>query len=405
MERPLSGIRVTGFEQYVAGPYCTLLMADAGAEVIKIERPGVGDPRRTIPPTIEKNGIKKNAGFMSYNRNKKSVAVDLRQPEGQEIVRRLVLASDVVVENLKPGSMDRMGLGYSDMKPLNEKLVWAVISGYGRMPGFMGPYSDRPAFDIVAEAMSGVMHLVGYADKPPSWTIYAMADMCAGSAAFGGIMQALFLRERTGKGQMVDSAMLDAMLSLNERMVAEYTVGGQSNVRGRPTNIYPRGAYKTKDGYVALNVPDNFIFGRLAKTMGREDLIEDARFSSGTLRSKNADALDVIFEGWLANLTRDEAVDTLNAAGVPMAPVYAVEDIMADPHIKARGMLMTIDDPDVGEYQFMRSSPRLETNPDLPCVPAPNLGQHTRPVLEELLGYSSGEVDALIDTKVVQSTE
>ena len=217
LKRPLEGIRVTGLEQYMAGPYCTMLLADAGAEVIKIERPGVGDPRRSMPPFAEKDGKKKAAGFMGYNRNKKSLALNLRDPKGQEIFKLLTAQSDVVVENLRPGSMSKMGLGQKDMRALDPKLIWATISGFGRNEDYRGPYSDRPAFDIVAESMSGIMNLVGFADKPPSWTIYGMADVYSGQVTAYGIMQALFMRERTGEGQFVDSAMFDNMLALNER--------------------------------------------------------------------------------------------------------------------------------------------------------------------------------------------
>ncbi len=217
MDRPLSGIRVTGLEQYMAGPYCTMLLADAGAEVIKIERPGRGDPRRAMPPFAERGDTRKAAGFMAYNRNKKSLALDLGKAEGQEVFRRLAARSDVVVENLRPGAMEKQGLGHAALRELNPRLIWAAISGFGRLPSHLGPYSDRPAFDIVAEAMSGIMHLVGFADKPPSWTIYGMADVQTGMVTAYGIMQALFMRERTGQGQLVDSAMFDNMLALNLR--------------------------------------------------------------------------------------------------------------------------------------------------------------------------------------------
>ena len=235
--------------------------ADAGAEVIKIERPKTGDPRRSMPPFVEKDGVRKAAGFMGYNRNKKSLALDFRSAKGQEVYTKLVTNADVVVENLRPGSMDRLGLGYADIKTTNPKLVYAIISGFGRLPGYAGPeimaytslglvvyaiisgfgrlpgyagpYSDRPAFDIVAEAMSGIMHLVGFEDKPPSWTIYGMADIYSGMVTAFGIMQALFMRTRTGEGQLVDSAMYDNMLSLNEAMIALHSVAGQSPHRGR----------------------------------------------------------------------------------------------------------------------------------------------------------------------------
>ena len=216
-QRPLTGIRVIGLEQYISGPYCTMLLADAGAEVIKIERPGTGDPRRAIPPFVERDGIKKAGGFLSYNRNKKSLALNLRSPTGQEILRQLVAVSDVVVENLRPGATTKMGLDYDSLKVINSRLIYAVISGFGRLPGYQTAYSERPAFDIVAEAMSGIMDLVGFADKPPTYTLYGMADVYSGVVTAYGIMQALFMRERTGQGQMVDSAMLDNMLALNER--------------------------------------------------------------------------------------------------------------------------------------------------------------------------------------------
>ena len=293
--------------------------------------------------------------------------------------------------------MDKQGLGYAAMKELNPRLVWAMISGFGRMPGFQGPYSDRPAFDIVAEAMSGIMHLVGFEDKPPSWTIYGMADIHSGLVTAYGIMQALFMRERTGQGQLVDSAMFDNMLALNESMIALHSVSGQSPHRGRSRNVWPRGAFETRDGYIALNVPDNIIWKRLCEAMGRDDLIDDERSNTAGARADNSAILTPIIEGWLASLTREEAVATLNAKGVPTGPVNTAEDIFADPHVAARGMLM-----EVGSHRFARTVPHLSAAPDLPAAPAPDLGQHTRPVLEDVLGYSPAEVDGLIAEGVVE---
>lgn len=401
VQRPLSGIRVIGFEQYMAGPYCTMLLADAGAEVIKIERPGVGDPRRSMPPFAEKDGHKKAAGFMAYNRNKKSLTLDFRTAEGKRIVQGLVEKSDVVVENLRPGSLQRLGLGYLDMQAINARLIYAVISGFGRLPGYTGPYSDRPAFDIVSEAMSGIMHMVGFADKPPSWTIYGMSDIYSGMVTAYGIMQALFMRERTGEGQMVDSSMYDNMLSLNESMMALHSVAGQSPKRGQPRNAYPRGAFQTNDGYIAVNVPDNRIWKRWCELMQRTDLVDDPRSDSGTTRSLNKDFIDSVIESWLAGLGRDEAVDLLNEAGIPTGPVHTAEDIFACPQVKARGSLMSLRDKDVGEYQFARTVPHLSAAPDLPAQPAPDLGTNTREILEQLLGYESGKVDDLIAQGVV----
>ncbi len=401
MERPLSGVRVLGIDQYMAGPYCTMLLADAGADVIKIERPGVGDPRRAMPPFVERRGVRKAAGFMGYNRNKKSVAVDMRKPEGRAIVEALATHCDVLVDNLRPGALERLGLGYEVLGERNPRLIYAIISGFGRLPGRRGPYGDRPAFDIVAEAMSGIMHLVGFEDRPPSWTIYGMADIYSGMVTAFGILQALLMRARTGVGQLVDSAMYDNMLSLNESMITLYSCAGQVPHRGRPRNAYPRGAYAARDGYIALNVPDERIWRRLAECVGHPELASDERTATARARIENRAFVDELIEGWLAGKSREEAVAALNQAGVPTGPVHTAEDVFRCPQVQARGMLMPIEDPDVGEYRFARTPPMLSAAPEPPRRPAPRLGQHTREVLEELLGYEPARIEALARDQVI----
>ncbi len=402
MQRPLTGIRVISLEQYMSAPYCTMLLADAGAEVIKIERPGSGDPRRAIPPFVEgENGVTKAGGFMAYNRNKKSVTLNLRSDEGKEILKKLVAEADVVVENLRPGATDKMGIGYKDLKKINPRLVYAAISGFGRLEGYEGPYGNRPAFDIVAEAMSGVMHLVGFDDKPPSWTIYGLADIYSGQTTAYGIMQALFMRERTGEGQFVDSAMYDNMLALNERMVMLYSLTGQEPTRGRPRHYYPRAAFQCSDGYLALHVPNDIIWKRLCEAMGREDLIDDPRSADGTSRAANADFIDPIINEWLAGLTRAEAEADLNGRGVPVGPVHTAKDVFECPQVEARKMLVSIEDPDVGTYQFARTPVTLSSAPEIPTNPAPDLGQHNEQVLSELLGYDAEEIARLVEEKVI----
>ena len=402
MDRPLKGIRVIALEQYMAGPYCSMLLADAGAEVIKIERPGVGDPRRSIPPFVENNGIKKAGGFMAYNRNKKSLVLNIRNDEGKNIYQDLVKNTDVVVENLRPGSVYKLGLGYHDLKNLNPRLIYAAISGFGRLEGYEGPDSKRPAFDIVAEAMSGIMHLVGFEDKPPSWTIYGMADIYTGLCTSFAIMQALFMRERTGKGQFVDSAMLDNMLSLNERMAMLYSITGNEPHRGRLTHLYPRGAFKCKDGYLALNVPDDMVWARLCTTMGRDDLINDERSNNGTTRASNAEFLAPIIEEWLSPKTRSEAENLLNENGVPVGSVYTAKDVFESEQVKSRKALVNIDDPDVGTYQFARGPVMLSGSPEIETNPAPDLGQHSYEVLSEILRYSDDKIDKLAESGTIE---
>jgi formyl-CoA transferase len=402
LERPLDGVRVIGVEQYMSAPYCTMLLADAGAEVLKIERPGSGDPRRSIPPFAEGAGGKQVAGgFIAYNRNKKSVTLDLGSDKGCQIFRDLVATSDVVVENLRPGSMTKLGLDYASLSKINPRIVYAGISGFGRLEGYEGPYSDRPAFDIVAEAMSGIMNLVGYEDKPPSWTIYGLADIYTGMCTALGIMQALFMRHRTGKGQFVDSAMFDSMISLNERMVMLYSLTGQDPKRGQLMHLYPRGAYECSDGYVALNVPDSLIWKRLCEAIGRDDLIEDPRCTDGTARASNRDFVDSVLKSWLADKTRSEAAETLNTHGVPVGPVFTASDVFNDPHVAARKVLMSIDDPDVGTYRFARSPVLLSTTPEAKTNPAPRLGEHTFNVMTEVLGYTPADLESLAREGVI----
>ena len=401
MDRPLTGIRIIALEQYMAGPYCTMLLADAGAEVIKIERPGSGDPRRSIPPFAEKDGTRKAGGFMAYNRNKKSFCLNVQSDEGKTIYLDLVKSADVVVENLRPGSTDKLGIGYKDLKVINPKLIYAAISGFGRLEGYKGPDSDRPAFDIVAEAMSGIMHLVGFEDKPPSWTIYGMADIYTGLCTSYAITLALFQREKTGKGQFVDSAMLDAMISLNERMVMLYTITGEEPHRGRLKHLYPRGAFKCKNGYLAMNIPDDLVWSRLCKSMEREDLIDDVKSNTGTARAANGDFLGPIIEEWLSKKTRDEAEKILNKNGVPVGSVYTAKDIFESEQVKARRSLIDIEDPDVGTYQFARGPVMLSNAPEIETNPAPDLGQHTHEILSSILGYSDEQINELINSNTI----
>jgi CoA:oxalate CoA-transferase len=396
VDRPLAGVRVIGLEQYMSAPYCTMLLADAGAEVIKIEMPGRGDPRRSIPPyAADEQGRRVAGGFVGYNRNKKSLALNLRHETGRQVFRDLVGVSDVVVENLRPGAMDKLGLGYEQLSALNPRLIYAAVSGFGRLEGYTGPYSDRPAFDIVAEAMSGIMNLVGFPDKPPSWTIYGLADVYSGQVTAYGVMLALFMRSRTGQGQFVDSAMLDNMLALNERMAVIYSFTGRGPERGRMQHIYPRGAFRCRDGYLALNVPDDTQWRRLCDAMGCPDLKDDPRTADGTSRGTNAGFVQSIVEAWLADKTRAEAVALLEEVGVPSGPVYTAEDVFEDPHIAARHMLVTVDDPVAGPRQYARTPLHLSAAPEIPTEPAPQLGEHTRPILRDLLGYSETEVERL----------
>jgi formyl-CoA transferase len=342
-------------------------------------------------------------GFIGYNRNKKSLALNLQEEAGREIFRDLVRVSDVVVENLRPGAMEKLGLDYERLQVINPRLVYAAISGFGRLDGYTGPYSDRPAFDIVAEAMGGIMNLVGFEDKPPSWTVYGLADIYSGQVTAYGVLLALLMRERTGLGQLVDSAMLDNMLALNERMAVIYSFTGQSPRRGQLRHIAPRGAFRCRDGYLALNIPDDIQWRRLCDAMGRQDLKDDARTVDGTARGSHMDLIRPVIEAWLADKTRAEAVELLQERGVPSGPVYTAEDVFADPHISAREMLVTVDDPVAGPRKYVRTPPHLSAAPSIPKTAAPRLGEHTLPILRDLLGLDREEIEHLVGEGVVDT--
>jgi crotonobetainyl-CoA:carnitine CoA-transferase CaiB-like acyl-CoA transferase len=246
------------------------------------------------------------------------------------------------------------------------------------------------------------MHLVGFEDKPPSWTIYGMADVYTGLCTSFAIMQALFMRERTGEGQFVDSAMLDNMISLNERMVMLYSITGEEPHRGRLKHLYPRGAFKCRDGYLALNVPDDLIWARLCRVIEREDLIEDERSRNGTARASNADFLCPIIESWLKARTREEAEKTMNSSGIPVGPVYTAKDIFASAQVKARKMLLEIEDPDIGKNTFSRGPVVLSSSPEPPRSPAPELGQNSREILKKILEKTDEEISQLANAGIIQ---
>jgi len=396
LRKPLEHVTVLANEQYIAGPYCTMLMADAGARVIKVERPGSGDPRRAMGPFLEVDGEKHSWGFAEYNRNKESVALDLRKEEGKDIFKALARASDVVVENFRPGVMDKLGLGYRHLKKENPRLVFCAISGFGQLDGYQGPYSDWPAFDIVSEAMSGVMHMIGFEDRPPVSALYGLADLMAGQAAVQGILMALLSRDRTGEGQMVDISMLDAMVALNERALTIYSFTSEAPMRGQERHLGPRGAYRTSDGYLAINIPSDYMWGRLAQAIGREDLAHDPRCADGPSRARHSETLiRPAIEDWLRDRGSMEAAGILNSLGVPAGPVHTAAELFQCPQVEAREMLLPIEEGPLSGRRLVRSPVRLSAQPKVRAGWVPSLGQHTTEVLEEMLGFQKEQVEDL----------
>lgn len=394
MLAPLNGIRVLAVEQYMSGPYCTMLLADSGAEVIKVEQPKGGDPRRGIGPfATDDRGNKVSGGFMAYNRNKKSVTLDLQKPEGREVLFDLARVSDVVVENLRPGAAEKLGVGYEAMRVVNPRLIYAAISGFGRAGG---PYWQRPAFDIVVEAMSGIMNIVGFEDREPITTIYGMPDIYSGLVTSYAIALALIQRGITGEGQLLDISMYDCMVSLNERSIVTHAFTGQVPSRGRERLAAPRAAYRARDGYVALSCPTDDMWARLCRLMSREDLITAPETATASARAERAETvLRPMIEEWLAGKTKEEATNLLLSGGVPAGPVQTVEDVVHCPQVAERGMLLEIDDQVAGRRKLARTPVRGSAMEEPRAERPPRLGESNEDVLVGLLGYDPARVQEL----------
>ncbi|RMF97772.1 MAG: CoA transferase [Candidatus Schekmanbacteria bacterium] len=400
--KPLEGIRVLGVENQVAGPYCTMMLAAQGAEVIKIEAPGRGDSAREMGPIIKNDkGDKFSGYFLRFNRNKKGITLDINSDKGKEIFKELVKKSDVVVENFRPGFMDKNGIGYKVLKEINPRLIYAAISGFGQMEGYEGPYQKRTAFDMVVQAMGGLMHNVGEADGPPNWLGIALGDLYSGVMAAYGILLAIITREKTGEGQFIDSSMYDNIISLNERALTVYSLTGKVIGRGQESLVYPIGPFKVKDGYIAMIIPIESIWARLCETIGRPELANDERFNSGPKRAQNKDQLQPILDEWLKDKTKKEAEELLLAGRVPVGIVQDAKDIFECPHANARKMFPEIEQPPIGKVKVVDLPLKMSGVEKVQAGPAPLLGQHTDEVLTNVLNLSSDEIAKLREEKVI----
>ncbi len=401
---PLKGIRVLALEQYIAGPDCTMWLADSGAEVIKIERPGSGDPRRTYLPVVEdEKGNKAYGGFKIFNRNKKSITLNLQSDKGKEIYKELIRHADVVVENMAPKTVEKLGLGYEVLQKINPRLIYAAISGFGRLEDFKGIYSERPAFDPVIQAMAGIMDQIGEEGGPPLYGFPGLADAFTSVVTGYAIMLALFMREKTGEGQFIDSSMYDSLVALNTMGIMIYSFGKEVVTRGNSLKYQaPAGTYRVKDGtYVALIVANEFMWERFCKAIGREDLREDPRFADGKKRVANREVLDTIVKEWMGARTREQVVEALLKQGVPVGEVQTTEDLVKCPHLKARKMLLEIDDPIAGKRIFAKSPFRMSGVEEPRATTAPDLGEHTENVLKDLLQYGDEKIAELRKEKII----
>jgi CoA:oxalate CoA-transferase len=397
MDKPLAGIKVLSFEIQVAGPYCSMLLADQGASVVKVEQPGTGDTARAGAPMVSnERGESQSGYFLRFNRNKRSLTLNLKAEAGREIFRSLARSSDVLIENFRPGLLTEMGLGYADLAAENPGLVYASITGFGSMDGYLGPYSKRPAYDIVAQAMGGLMQTCGQAGGPPTWLGVALGDIASGMNAAYAIMLALYERTRTGRGQYIDVAMYDTIVGLAERSVTAYSLTDAVLERGRERYMAPWGPFECRDGWVALIVATERDWGRFCEAIGRTDLVGREGTTSGPERAASMTGwLGDIVAAWFGDRTTAAATDALLAAGLPVGPVQNARDIYECPQVEARHLLIDVPDPVLGSVRLVGPAVKLSGAPEPLAGPAPRLGEHTAAILQEQLGYSERQIDEL----------
>lgn len=340
---------------------------------------------------------------MIYNRYKKSLTLDLQTDKGRKVYKELIKQTDVVVENLAPKTVDKLGLGYDVLQQINPRLIYAAMSGFGRLEEFKGVYSERPAFDPVIQAMSGITDQIGEEGKPPPYGFPGLADLYASIVTAYSIMLALFMREKTGEGQFIDSSMYDNLVALNAMGIMTYSLKGQVLTRGRTLTFQaPAGVYKVKDGsYVALLVANEPLWPKFCKAIQREDLIENPKTTTGSQRFKNKDFLEPIVQDWMADRTKEQVVDILLKNGIPAGAVQNIEDLMKCPHLKARKMFVEFDDPIAGKRIFAKNPVRMSKAKEVPPMRAPRLGEHTESVLKELLKYDEQEIEGLRKDRIV----
>lgn len=379
--------------QVMAGPFCSMLLCDMGADVIKVEPPG-GDSTRRMPGAVGTD----SPGFNAVNRGKRAIVVDLKQPAGREAVRRLAAASDVLVENYRPGVLDKFGLGYAALSPSCPRLVYASISGYGRT----GPSADKGGFDLVAQGVSGLMSVTGEAGRPPVKAGIPVTDLGAALFALAGILSALLARARTGRGQLVDTSLVDAGVALSVWEATQYFSG-----RGVPERLgsahrmnAPYQAVRCADGHLTVGAANDRTFRRLCEVLGHPEWADDPDYRDDTCRIRNRETLAARIEEVMRTRSRAHWTERLESRGVPCGPINDYAEVLTDPHVRARGLVLETEHPTLGRIRTLGTPIKLSETPLSPGRPAPLLGQHTDDLLAEA-GFGADEIAALRRTGAV----
>ena len=377
VDGPLGGVTVIDMTRVLAGPYCTMVLADLGARVVKVETPGGGDDSRAFGPFV--GG--KSAYFMSINRGKESISLDLKDEAGREAFESLLADADVLVENFRAGTMERLGYGWEALHARFPRLIYAACSGFGHT----GPYAGRPAYDVVVQAMGGIMSLTGHPGGPPARVGSSIGDIVAGLFTAIGVNGALYRRTLTGEGMKLDVSMLDCQVAILENALARYFASGEvpGPLGTRHPSITPFQSYATADGHVVISAGNDALFGKLCAALGRPALAEDARFADNAARIANIDALEAEFEAVLTARPTAHWLALLEEAGVPCAPINTVEDVLADPQVAARNMVIRARDPVAGEVKMAGNPIKLSAYADPPeRPPAPALDEHRAAILD-----------------------
>lgn len=396
----LSDVRVVDLTQVVSGSVATMMIADYGGEVVKVEPPG-GEPYRRYGTPASEGGENLNA--LRFNRNKRSICVDLKTPEGQRLLADLVARSDVLVENFRPGVLARLGFDFERLTALNPDIVYTTVSGYGHDDLLPSPRKHDASYAVLAEATAGLLHLAGAPEGRPTWMGFAMADIFSGVLAFAGTLLALLEVDRGGGAQRVDISMFDASLLMNDLAIDTFETTGRTTGRGQYPLQAPWGAFPTADGYVAIAIMSEREWAGLATAIGRPDLLADARLGTGVGRSEHMDVIDGAVSAWLADLSTSASVDLLRAAGVPCAPVNDAAAAVAHPNVAVREMLVDVT-------HGRGAAGRIVGNPIKSSIPTrlrepnaiPALGQDSRWVLDDVLGYGPDVIAGLIENGIVR---
>jgi formyl-CoA transferase len=386
----LSGIRILDLTRVLAGPFSTMMLADMGAEIIKIEIPKKGDDSRQFGPFV--NG--ESSYFMNLNRNKKGVTLNLKDPKGKKMFLDLVAKSDIIIENYRPGTMEKLGLGYEELKKTNPKIIYGCVSGFGHY----GPYKNRAGYDIIAQAAGGLMSTTGWPSGEPTRTGTAMGDVLAGLSLTIGVLSALRYKDVTGIGQKVDIALVDSVVASLEIINQIYLIEGRNPQRigNRYESVYPYDSFKANDEPLVIGCGNDKLFSKLCKVMETPDLLIDQRFNSNPNRVKNHAELKPIIEEWTIQQPVDIIVDKLLAEGIPATPINTIERVVKDPHIAgAREMFVDVEHPKAGKLKLTGSHIKFSETKTSIKSPAPLLGQDNLSVYSEILGIEASAIDDL----------